>query len=193
MTRELEAAVAPVVRAFEALGIEYSVVGSVASSVHGIGRATLDVDVVADIPGSRIAALVQALSADYYVDLDAAEDAVQRRSMFNAIHLATMLKVDVYVLTDRPFDRASFARRGPGVLSDAPDARTYLLDTSEDTILHKLEWYRAGGEVSERQWNDLLGVLRVQSHRLDREYLARWARDLGLDDLLARAYRDASR
>jgi hypothetical protein len=189
---DLLAALGPVVSALEELGVEYSVVGSVASSAHGVARSTVDADVVANLPESRVDAVVARLEQDYYVDLDAARDAVRRRSMFNVIHLATMIKVDVYVLSDRAFDRSSFARRSPRALPDVPDARTYQLDTPEDTVLHKLEWYRAGGDVSDRQWADIVGVLTVQGDALDREYLDRWAAVLGVTDLLARAWREAA-
>jgi hypothetical protein len=98
--------------------------------------------------------------------------------------------VDIYVLTDRIFDRESFARRTTGRL-DPSTGRTYFFDTAEDTVLHKLEWFRAGGDVSERQWGDLVGVLRVQREALDLEYLRRWAGALGLGELLERALREA--
>jgi hypothetical protein len=192
MTLRVRPALEPLVRVFDDLGIGYSVVGSVASSAHGVPRTTLDVDLVADLPERLVQPLVAAITADYYVDEDAAIDAVRRRSMFNAIHTSTVIKVDVYVLSDRPFDRESFARRAPTRL-DPDDDRTFPADTAEDVILHKLEWYRAGGEASERQWNDLVTVMRVQGPALDRAYVDRWASTLGLDDLLARAYRDASR
>ena len=112
--------------------------------------------------------------------------------MFNAIHLAPMLKVDVYILSLRPFDQESFRRRRPAALEDRVGAREFALDTPEDTILHKLEWYRAGGEVSERQWGDIVGVLRVQTDSLDHAYLTRWAAELGVSDLLDRAIRTAT-
>ncbi len=148
---DLTRALDPVVEALEGLGVGYSVCGSVVSSAHGVARATLDVVLVAALAAPHVAGLVAALEAAYYVDLDAARDGVVRRSMFNAIHLATMLKVDVYVLSDRAFDRMSFSRRARGTLEPG-SLTTYFLDTPEDTVLHKLEWYRAGGEVSERQW-----------------------------------------
>jgi len=190
---DLLAALEPVVRALEELSIEYSVVGSVASSAYGVARSTVDADVVAKLGGARVDALVSRLEQDYYVDRDAARDAVRRRSMFNVIHLATMVKVDVYVLTDRAFDVGSFARRIGRRLPDEEGARTYLLDTPEDTILHKLEWYRAGGEVSDRQWGDIIGVLVIQGDALDRVYLDHWATVLGVSELLARAWLDADK
>ena len=63
--------------------------------------------------------------------------------------------------------------------------------TAEDIILAKLEWYRLGNEVSERQWNDVLGLLRLQGAALDLAYLRSSAADLGIADLLDRARREA--
>ena len=118
-------------------------------------------------------------------------DAIRRRSSFNVIHLATMMKVDVFILKDRAFDQAAFARSTASTL-DEHQRRVYPLTTAEDIVLHKLEWYRLGGGVSERQWQDVLGVFRVQGATLDRAYLERWASDLGVADLLARAIREAT-
>ncbi|MEX2207963.1 MAG: hypothetical protein WEF50_17185 [Myxococcota bacterium] len=192
-TPDIVAALAPIVEVFERLSVPYSVAGSVASSAHGVARATLDVDLVADLHVEHVDRLVAAISADYYVDRGAALDAIARRSMFNVVHLATMLKVDIYLLTSRRFDQESFRRRGQLPLDDREGARSYRLDTPEDTILHKLEWYRAGGEVSERQWNDVIGVLQVQLGALDLDYLNRWATELGVADLLERALEAARR
>lgn len=190
-TPDIVAAITPVVDAFGRLSVKYAVVGSVASSAHGIARATLDADLVADLKAEHVEPLVVALIDDYYIDRDAAADAVRRRAMFNVVHLQTMLKVDIYVLTDRPFDRESFQRRLVVPLEDVDDAREYSVDTPEDTVLHKLEWYRAGGEVSERQWGDVVGVLKVQSDALDLDYMRRWGADIGVGDLLERALEEA--
>jgi hypothetical protein len=66
-----------------------------------------------------------------------------------------------------------------------------FVDTAEHTVLGKLEWYRRGGEVSERQWRDVLGVLRVRGDSLDQARLDTWALRLGVVDLLERARREA--
>lgn len=189
MTSDVVAALGPVVDTLVDLEVPYSVGGSVASSAHGIARTTLDVDIVADLRMAHVAPLVNALSDRYYVDLDAATDAVRRRSMFNLVHLDTVLKVDVYLLKGDNFHRVSFDRRIEDVL--AADDRLFFVVTPEDTILHKLMWYRDGAEVSDRQWGDVLGVLRVQSGRLDMDYLQRWAGELGIASLLQRALAEA--
>jgi hypothetical protein len=113
-TPDIVAATDPIVVAFERLGVDYSIAGSVASSAHGIARATLDVDLVADLVAANVDPLVSALEDNYYIDKDAALDAIRRRSMFNVIHLDTMLKVDIYVLTRRDFDRSSIVRHLAG-------------------------------------------------------------------------------
>jgi len=189
---EIVEALDPVVAVLERLGVAYAIVGSVASSLHGIARATIDVDLVVDLPVRHLDALVAALAETYYIDRDAAADAIARRGMFNLVHLATMLKVDVYVLTGRPFDQASFARRTLARLDDVVPGREYNVGTAEDTILHKLEWFRAGGETSDRQWGDLVGVLKVHGDALDRDYLRRWSAVLGVHDLLDRALTEAA-
>lgn len=188
---DILATVTPVVDLFERMNVGYSIAGSVASSAHGIARATLDVDLVADLKPGHADVLVAALEEAYYIDRGAVEDAISRQSMFNVVHLETMLKVDVYVLPKREFDQESFRRRQQGALEDVDDARLFFIDTPEDTVLHKLEWYRAGDEVSERQWDDVVGVLKVQKGALQLDYLRQWASRLEVLDLLERALRAA--
>lgn len=187
---DLLAAVSPVVDALERLGVAYSVVGSIASSAHGIARASLDADLVADLRDRHVGPFVRLLEQDYYVEREAVQSAVERRSQFNVVHLATMLKVDLYLLTDRAFDRESFERRQSAAL-DPEATRLYRMATAEDTALHKLEWYRDGGEVSDRQWSDVVGILKVQGDQLDLEYMRRVAAILSIEDLLTRALEGA--
>lgn len=178
-----------VAEALEALGVSYLVGGSYASITHGIVRSTLDVDFVADLHPQHIAPFVTALAAEFYADADSMLDAIQHRdslSSFNLIHHATMLKVDVFILRSRPFDQASFARRRATVITREPE-RSAWVSSAEDIILAKLEWFRMGGETSERQWRDVLGVVKVQQAKLDEDYLREWAAVLEVSDLLDRA------
>jgi hypothetical protein len=185
------AALGPVVAKLHELGVAYYIGGSVVSSMVGIPRATLDVDIVADLAPRHVAPLVEALKAAYYIDGRMIQDAIARRSCFNLIHLATSFKVDVFVLKNRPYDRAALARI-KSRLVDAGNARLELfLASPEDIILAKLEWFRMGDEVSERQWRDVIGVMKVNGTALDRPYMERWAAELGVADLLARAWKEA--
>ena len=174
----------------EQLGVPYFAAGSLASSVHGEPRSTDDIDFVADLRPNHVAALVAALAPEYYLDPDAVRDAVARGDPFNAIHLATAVKVDVFVAGTDVFDAERMARREAVQIWSAPPRQLYV-DTAEHTVLRKLEWYRRGGGVSDRQWRDVLGVLRAQGARLDRVRLAEWASRLGLEELLERALRES--
>ncbi len=183
------AAITPVIEVFDQLGVLYHIGGSVASSIYGILRATIDADLIADLRLEHVRPLVTQLQTDYYIDEDMIRDAIRRRSSFNVIHLDTMLKVDVYIPKFRSFDQEELRRAQQEVLLEG--TRPFNVASPEGTILNKLEWYRMGGEVSDRQWNDILGVLKVQGTSLDIDYLQKWAANLRVTDLLERALVDA--
>jgi hypothetical protein len=186
---DLWAALLPVIDALEALGVPYHVGGSVASSFTGIARATQDADLVASLRPEHAAPLVQALQGPYYIDQERVEHAIRTRRSFNAIHLGTMYKVDVFVSKDTPFARENMLRR---VAIEVPGlGRALWFSSPEDIVLHKLLWYAEGGGVSDRQWYDLEGVLRLQRKNLNHEYLRSWAERLGINELLERALREA--
>jgi hypothetical protein len=179
-----------VVDIFEHLHIPYLVGGSMASALYGVARSTLDADIVAEIHQEQVGALVKALGNEFYADDQLIRDAIRHRSSFNLIHLRTILKVDVFLHKERPFDRIQFQRKVEQVLSVNPEQKVFMT-TAEDIILAKLEWYRLGGEVSDRQWRDILGVLKVQAGRLDLDYLRQWAAELKVADLLQRALKES--
>jgi hypothetical protein len=168
------------------IGTPYFLGGSLASSLLGEPRSTVDIDLAIVLGSADVAALIAALGSEFYVDERAAREAVARRSSFNAIHQPTVLKVDFFVLGDAPFDLAQLERR---LLSPELEesGRRVFVSSAEDLILRKLDWYRRGEGVSDRQWRDVLGVLKVQGERLDLAHLRRWAGTLGLSELLARA------
>jgi hypothetical protein len=166
-------------------------VGSVASSAYGIARATLDVDISADINESHVRPLVERLKNTYYIDEDRVYDATARRSFFNAIHLESMVKIHVFVLKAKPYDRTAFARRRIENLAEGSTPRPLYISSPEDVLLHKLDWYRQGGQISERQWNEILGLLKVQQASLDIGYIQKWAETLGFRDLLMQAFQEA--
>ena len=179
----------PIVETLEQLSIPYHIGGSVASSIYGEFRPTQDVDVVADLQLAHVRPFVRLLEGDYYVVEDSVRDAIRRRSSFNLISNETFMKVDVFVPKSRAFDQDAVRslRQQPLVKG----GREFVLASPENMIVNKLEWYELGGRVSDRQWNDLLGILRRQGANLDFIYLARWASALGVSDLLERALWEA--
>jgi len=179
-----------VVSVFEKLGIAYHIGGSLASSAFGIARATLDADIVADIKLEHASQLEEFLREEFYVDAEMIRNAIKQQSSFNIIHLDTMFKIDVFVLKDRPFDKQAFLRRVKKSVSEESFLK-FFFATPEDIILNKLEWYKMGGGISDCQWNDVLGVMKVQRENLDLPYLKQWAEKLDTSRLLKRAFDDA--
>ena len=176
-----------VTRVLDDLGIVHTIGGSIASSFAGEPRSTVDIDLVAALEESHIPALISALTADFYLDDVALRRAVAGRTSTNLIHQTTQLKVDLFVAGGTPLDQQQLARRrevtvGPG--------RTVYVHPPEDILLQKLRWYRKGGDISDRQWRDILGIVRVQGPHLDHTYLTANAPTLGVADLLTRALRE---
>jgi hypothetical protein len=180
-----------VLAVFDSLAIAYALGGSLASGIHGITRYTSDADVSVEPFEGLEDRLAASIGPDYYVSVEAIRQALRDRSTFNIINTSVGFKVDVFIRKDRTFDRSLMARRIFATMADVPD-RPVAVVTAEDSILLKLEWYRLGGEISDRQWSDILGIMRVQADRLDQGYLDHWAADLGVNDLLADARRDAA-
>ena len=179
-----------VAAAFDVAGVRYFLGGSVASALYGEARSTRDIDLVAAMLPHHVAPFLAALGNQFYADATAIGAAVAARRSFNVIHLDTMVKADIFIFKADAFGRSQFARRTARQLNQDDPTAIYVA-SAEDTVLAKLQWYRDGGGVSDRQWSDVLGVLKVQGATLDRAYLAEWARELGLTDLLRRALEDA--
>lgn len=167
-------------------GIPFMLTGSFASSLHGVVRATQDIDLVIAPTAEQLRELVADLPADeYYVDLDAALDALRRQTQFNIIDLSTGWKIDLVIRRDRAFSRQEFDRRQP---VEYADVRLHVA-TAEDVIIAKLEWSKMGG--SRRQIEDAAGVIRLRADEIDRSYIEAWVEQLGLMEQWGEARRIA--
>jgi hypothetical protein len=176
-----------VAKVLERMEIPYFVGGSLASSAHGVARATLDADIIARLEPQHAGRFAKELGPEFYSDVDAIADAAARRSSFNVVHIATAFKVDVFVPRATAYADVEMERRQSQVI-DEDTGEKLVFSTAEDTLLAKLLWYRQGSEMSERQWRDVLGILRVAGRDLDGSYLSLWAGELGVADLLDRAF-----
>jgi hypothetical protein len=177
-----------VTSALERCGIDYFLGGSLASSFQGEPRATNDVDLVVRLTEEAVGPLVEALGADFDVDAEALRRAARERSSWNAIYAPLVTKIDLFVLRDGPFDASEFERRRR---VEVRPGQSLFIKSPEDSVLRKLLWYRSGGCVSDRQWRDVVQVLRQSRDQLDERYLAAWSGRLGVAELLARASKDA--
>ncbi|MGH7503910.1 MAG: hypothetical protein ACREL7_19445 [Longimicrobiales bacterium] len=159
-----------VVEALDAASVDYMITGSVASSLQGEPRLTHVLDVLIAIETTKIANLLSAFpKPEFYVDAEAARDAIRTNGMFNVIDTVDGDKVDFWILTDEPFDHSRFARRYVEQVFDFP----LRVSSPEDTILAKLRWSKLSGG-SEKQFRDALRVYEVQGDRLDQSYLSEW-------------------
>jgi hypothetical protein len=189
MLSEPIAVTVQVIEALEALAVPYLIGGSFAAAVYGVARLTADADLVADVRFEHVDLLANRLSADFYLDVESMREAIRQRSSFSLIHFKTMFKVDVFLPKPRPYSQMQMERRVQQPLSSETDQLAYF-SSAEDSVLSKLEWYRLGGEVSDRQWQDILGVIKTQGERLDLAYLQQWAMALNVADLLEKAWRE---
>ena len=170
-----------VAEALEALGIEYMIGGSQASTYYGEPRFTQDIDIVARLDAARVAALLERFPPPaFYASEEAAHEAVETRGQFNVIHPESGLKIDIFVAKDTPYDRLSLQRRHQ--LPLVPGRSAYFA-RAEDVILYKMLYYREGG--SEVHVRDILGMLKVSGGEIDPRYVAEWAPRLGLAEIWA--------
>ena len=179
-----------VTRVLEKLKVSYFITGSIASTLYGMVRSTQDSDIVAELLPEHIQPFVEALETDFYVDEAMIADSISRHSSCNIIHRESMFKVDIFIPRERVFLQKQYSRAKKELLSRDPKIEA-MVASAEDVLLSKLEWYRMGGEVSDRQWRDVLGVLKVQAGALDLDYLRQMALELEVTDLLERALKEA--
>lgn len=174
----------------ESLGIAYSIGGSLAGSFAGEPRSTLDIDMVIELDDTKVSALFRALESEFYVDEQSLRRAVKEHATANAIHQPTSLKVDFFIAGGTPLDADLLRRRLPVTVSESDTGRIWV-HSPEDILLQKLRWFRRGGELSDRQWRDVIAIVRAQGNRLDRAYLQAGAVRLDVADLLTRAIANA--
>jgi hypothetical protein len=175
-----------VVQLLDERGITYVLVGSMASSMHGMYRATADIDLIADIKPAQVRPLLEALQNRFYVDEQAVQQAISQQRSFNAIHFDSVFKVDIFIPKAGDFAMQQLERRQLRKIAPDIDQNVYVA-TAEDMILAKLRWFHAGGGVSETQWRDVLGMIGAAAVELDLEYLQQWAKKLEVEELLEKA------
>ncbi len=172
------------------LEIRYVIGGSVAASIYGEPRTTLDLDLMIEANERQVVELTERLRQGFYVDQADAVNAVRSSSSFSVIHLGTSMKVDFFLAEREVFATEQLNRRRAIDIGGGVSAWFYA---PEDLIVRKLLCFRAGGEQSQRQWRDVVGILRIAHDGIDFEYLRRAATARRLLDLVERAIADADR
>ncbi|MCP3920119.1 MAG: hypothetical protein GY711_31725 [bacterium] len=190
MATERPSALDELADVLEALSVDYVVGGSLASGAWGEPRSTHDVDILVRLDQGQATELVAAMQERFYIDGESVREAISGARAFNVIHLTLFEKIDVFVAGSGPLDTAQLDRAVLRPLAIESE-RHHPVTSAEVVVLRKLDWYRRGDEASERQWRDVLAVLRVQGERLDRPVMEELARACGLEDLLARAIQEA--
>lgn len=162
-------------------------VGSYASNVWGRPRSSYDADIVARIAPGDAGRLHQAFASDYVIELSSLRSDLASGRMFNLIPKTGLFKVDIIPVRKTEHAQEEFRRRRS---VHALGADLWIA-SPEDTILSKLVWFRNGDEISGRQLEDARDVYAVQRAAVDESYLSRWAKELGIEDLLAKVRRSA--
>jgi small-conductance mechanosensitive channel len=173
-----------VIEKFEKYKIDYMITGSFASNLHGIPRTTFDVDIVISADFEKIKKFIKEIEKNFYADLNMAKEAIDQKGIFNIVHYETGFKIDFIVKKVGSYYEKEFERRRPYKLED----KVCFFASPEDTILSKLIWAKKA--ESERQFQDALGVARIQKKSLNYEYLKKWGDVLGVGDLLERLIKE---
>src|SRR5262245_20400295 len=169
------------------VGVQYMLTGSMASNAWGIRTTTHDLDFVIQLPPTAKEALSKIFGGDYFLDPAMIDAAYRPPYQFNVIHIPSALKIDFWMLRPVPFEAEMFRRRLRHTIVGEPA----WISTPEDVILHKLYWHTI--TPSDRQLGDVGGVVAVQKAQLDEAYLRKWAKELGVIELLEEALSGAFR
>lgn len=180
---DLERTISTVVEAIESSGAAYYIVGSVASSLYGMPRSTMDIDIVSDLQESQLAMFFTSLGERCYFDKDYVTEAVRHETSFNVIVLATSYKIDVFVKRRSGYAEVAFSRALPKKIGLHDVSVSYNFASVEDVIIGKLQWYRLGQESNPQQRKDIESMLLLQAKHLDLAYLNKWTSALGVDDI----------
>ncbi|MEQ9669835.1 hypothetical protein [Coleofasciculus sp. G2-EDA-02] len=168
---------------FTALSIPYYITGGIAAIAYGEPRTTQDLDLVIGISPTDIDRLTDALSECSFSVPSVVK--LGRMKILQITDMESISRADLLITGTEEFDRLKFDRRR---VIEFEDTRLYFA-SPEDVILSKLRWRKSSG--SEKQWRDVLGVLKVQGEQLDFDYLWEWAENLGLTLDLDRAFTEA--
>jgi hypothetical protein len=189
LTTDLLDAILPLSVMLEKLQIPYYIQGTIANSFYGMQRATFEVDVVADFYLEQVGDLQEQLKPFYAIDVQVMRDATCLRTYFKVVHIESLIMVKVLLSQMFDFERQMYQRVQHHKLSE--DCQPVCVASPEDIILTQLRQYRIEGESADDQWNEILGVLKVQGTGLDFVYLEQWAQKLEIVDLLRKGYVDA--
>ncbi len=156
------------------LKIPYMIVGSIASILYGKPRLTLDMDIIIDIKEEGIENFVSKFGSNWYVDKEMIKDAIKKRFHFNIIHIPSANKIDFFLLQDDGYARGEFDRRE----SERFDkTRRAFFACVEDVIIKKLDYYLES--KSEKHVEDIRGILKTYSNKIDFSYIEKWAKRKG--------------
>jgi len=175
----------------DGLGIAYAIGGSMASSAYGTLRFTQDADITVQSFSQAAGRFYDLIKEEFYISEQAMRQALDRHGSFNIIHFETGFKIDIFVQRPSEFEQRLLERRRTVKLSDE-SGRELSIVSPEDIVLLKLRWFKETDCTSQRQWDDVLGVLAVQGQSLDFQYLMDSAKELALEELLERAKAEAN-
>lgn len=172
----------------QGIGVRHTIGGSIAASFAGEPRSTIDIDFVVALTHDHVSPLAAALTPEFYIAAEALHRAIETLGTANLIHEESQIKVDLFIAGGTPLDDQQLTRRQR---VEVRPGQVIYIHPPEDILLQKLRWFKKGGAVSDRQWRDILGIIRTQGDRLDRGYLAANAPAIEVEALLDRALRDA--